>query len=160
MSNQDWWPAQSTSQSYSTPSRPSSTGFNPLQSTHTPSFNSFNPSSSNQAYGQSSLTNSRARFAGDELDAEDLQRADNVKFYPTFASSPAGKLASSVGHTNLGSPGGVGKSNSPPARRSPQARFSVGGNAQSPNDALVHSPFTQSLLYLLLLLIVIDFLVV
>lgn len=144
MSNQDWWPNQSTS--FSTPSRPyansSNGGFNPLSSqSHTPQF----ASQSSYSFGQSQSTSqsqsshsqmnsSRARFAGDELDDEDLQRADNVKFYPTFASSPAGKLSGSVGTANIGSPGGLGKTASPPARRSPQARFSVGGG-QSPNDA-------------------------
>ncbi|KAK8849833.1 hypothetical protein IAR55_005169 [Kwoniella newhampshirensis] len=120
MSN-DWW---TSSQSYSTPQRPSfphsaSQGF-----------------SNNQSQLGGGGVGQRARFAGDELDPEDLKLAENIKFLPSFAQSPAGKLAlgtSPQSGSAGGNGNGQGLSGSPGdgGRRSPTmavgGRFGGGG---------------------------------
>ncbi|GFZ49845.1 hypothetical protein JCM24511_07248 [Saitozyma sp. JCM 24511] len=140
MSSSDWWsPSGSTFQTPTRPSLPSSNspfGQPPSGSISTPSFSAFGPSGStggNNGFGNSGAnvgTTSRARFAGDELDPEDIKMAEGIKFLPSFASSPAGKLA-------LGTSPSAGGTASPPARRSPTSRFSMGGaeSAASPRDA-------------------------
>ena len=141
--SQDWWPTSSTS--FSTPSRPQahpSSGFTSTPSTHAlggPVSSSTAATNSNtagplQPFGS---TSGRARFAGDELDPEDSKSAENVKFFPSFSSTPAGKAYQASGGViagggggSVGSPGAGG--GSPGVRRSPQHRFSFG---TSPNDA-------------------------
>ena len=128
MSSSDWW-TSSTSQLH-TPQRPSSV-----------------PILNNRLLASGST----ARFAGDELDPTDAEMADGINFIPSFASSPAGKMAMgmSMGMGMTGSPGGgVGSSGpgsggiSPPAnRRSPTARFSFGERC-----VLVHTRLSISTL--------------
>ena len=67
----------------------------------------------------------RARFAGDELDPEDAKMAEGIKFLPSFASSPAGKLAlgQSPAAGGMGMGMGMSGGSSPGNRRSPTARF-------------------------------------
>lgn len=56
--------------------------------------------------------------------------ADGIKFLPSFANSPAGKLA--LGTSGMGMGSSPGQGNSPPAmggsvRRSPGSRFGMTG---------------------------------
>ncbi|KAK1923389.1 hypothetical protein DB88DRAFT_491022 [Papiliotrema laurentii] len=142
--SQDWWPTSSTS--FSTPSRPQahpSSGFTSTPSTHAlggPVSSSTTATNSNTAgpFQPFGSTSGRARFAGDELDPEDSKSAENVKFFPSFSSTPAGKAYQASGGViagggggSVGSPGAGG--GSPGVRRSPQHRFSFG---TSPNDAM------------------------
>ncbi|KAK4684891.1 hypothetical protein P7C73_g5277, partial [Tremellales sp. Uapishka_1] len=75
----------------------------------------------------------RSRFAptpGDELDPEDARMADSIQFLPSFANSPAGKLALGTSPASASSP--------PPQRRSPTARFNsslTGGAESSPRNS-------------------------
>nr|XP_031858298.1 uncharacterized protein CI109_006269 [Kwoniella shandongensis]KAA5525370.1 hypothetical protein CI109_006269 [Kwoniella shandongensis] len=120
MSN-DWW---TSSQSYSTPQRPSFT--QSLSSSASQGF-------PGQSYPQNNGGAQRARFAGDELDPEDLKMAESIKFLPSFAQSPAGKLALGTspqsgggGGSGGGMGGGGGNVGSPgDGRKSPTA--GVGG---------------------------------
>ncbi|WVQ66210.1 uncharacterized protein L199_004389 [Kwoniella botswanensis] len=126
MSN-DWW-TSSTSSTSNLNSNPNTQPF------HTPQ----RPSQF-QAHHQNSISRS-TRFAsnnvGDELDSEDLKMADSIKFLPSFANSPAGKLALGTSPQNTMSPnsatasmgqsmgvGGVGSPNE--GRRSPGVRERV-----------------------------------
>ncbi|WVW87092.1 hypothetical protein I302_109149 [Kwoniella bestiolae CBS 10118] len=117
MSN-DWW----TSSSSSTPQQPFHTPQRPGQFQHSNSTNRSTRFSSNNV--------------GDELDSEDLKMADSIKFLPSFANSPAGKLALGTSPQNSMSPsagfgavnntmsmGGVGSPNE--GRRSPGVRERV-----------------------------------
>jgi len=110
----DWWTTSTTSHvPFHTPSRPS-----------------------HHLASSSALT--RPRFAGDELDPEDAKMAEGIKFLPSFASSPAGKLALGHGQSPVGGMGsGMAMSTSPAQRRSPTARFTPGAG-----ERWVLSPFT------------------
>ncbi|WVO14949.1 hypothetical protein L204_102590 [Cryptococcus depauperatus] len=99
MSN-DWW---------STPSR-TSTSVAPIQTSLVRS---------------QSLSKNRARFEGDELDPEDFQAAEGIKFLPSFASSQAGKMTLGTSPTGgMTSYGGFG-AGSPGERRSPSTRLAT-----------------------------------
>ncbi|RXK37505.1 hypothetical protein M231_05226 [Tremella mesenterica] len=104
MSSSDWW-TQSSSHAFHTPARH-----------HLPSSNS----NTNSAFSPQT----RARFAGDDLDPDDAKAADGIKFLPTFASSPAGKLV--MGQTPTSPPGMGG------GRPSPTARFSDSSPRNAP----------------------------
>lgn len=109
----DWWPAPSQTQPQSGPS-----GLN-LGSTSSPVGGPFTPT---RPLGFSTHTPALAhhrstRFnIADELDPEDARMAENVRFAPSFAASPAGKLVMGQGGQMALSPqgatggGGMGQS--------------------------------------------------
>ncbi|KAL7421066.1 hypothetical protein Q5752_003950 [Cryptotrichosporon argae] len=103
----DWW------------TQPSSTSANP-----------FTPTRATLAHSAAGPlgSSSRARFVNDDLDPTDLGASESVRFLPSFASSPAGKLALGT------SPGSTA---SPPAaaRKSPTVP-----NRLSTLNESAHSP--------------------
>ncbi|WWC92640.1 uncharacterized protein L201_007599 [Kwoniella dendrophila CBS 6074] len=106
MSN-DWWTSsQSNSNSSSQYQQQHQHQF------HTPQRPNFHSQSS--LNGSSRNYNNRYISAGgDELDSEDLKMVDSIKFLPSFANSPAGKLAlGSSPQSNSGGGGGGGNSQS------------------------------------------------
>ncbi|OCF34382.1 hypothetical protein I317_06523 [Kwoniella heveanensis CBS 569] len=89
MSN-DWWTSSTSSSTFHTPQRPGaglvhSTSSNALSSSRT----RFAPHNSTSNYGHGHGHGN----ANDQLDPEDERMAEQIKFLPSFASSPAGKLA-------------------------------------------------------------------
>ncbi|WVF68343.1 hypothetical protein IAT40_003108 [Kwoniella sp. CBS 6097] len=93
MSN-DWWTSSTSSSTFHTPQRPGggglphSTSSNALSSSRT-RFAPHNSTSHNYSHGHSHGHGN----ANDQLDPEDERMAEQIKFLPSFASSPAGKLA-------------------------------------------------------------------
>ncbi|WVR07929.1 hypothetical protein IAU60_004972 [Kwoniella sp. DSM 27419] len=143
MSSNDWWSSSST---INTPQRPAG----PHHS---------------HSYGQGnmSMSTSRSTRFVDELDPEDMKMAESIKFLPSFAASPAGKLALGTSPQSQGSSGangtgsggmnmsmGMGVGSPGDGRRSPtvNARFSASTQERdSPRHSrrsLLHNPSFNS----------------
>nr|XP_018260101.1 uncharacterized protein I303_07018 [Kwoniella dejecticola CBS 10117]OBR82259.1 hypothetical protein I303_07018 [Kwoniella dejecticola CBS 10117] len=82
MSN-DWWTNSTSSSHGSTQTQSNGTYFTPQRQ---------NTLSRSQRYAYGS-GQGQGQNVGDELDSEDLKMVDSIKFLPSFANSPAGKLA-------------------------------------------------------------------
>ncbi|WVQ95896.1 hypothetical protein IAU59_002995 [Kwoniella sp. CBS 9459] len=162
MSN-DWWTSSTSTSTFHTPQRPGgglthSTSSNALSSSRT-RFAPHNSTAHAHAYGHGN--------ANDQLDPEDERMAEQIKFLPSFASSPAGKLAlgtSPSQSTNMGfgagsggagggsgggvagSGGAMGVSSPGEGRRSPTVGARFGNSVQerdSPRHhrrSLIHQP--------------------